>query len=342
MRSGKGLKSWFDEKYIDDKDCAHPRWIVPGTAPGRLASSNPNFLNVPKRGFGAAVRAAIIPREPGLVLVKADKRQLELRVVLWYAGAEQPPEDVFTWLVNRADGKFSSAAARMAMSERDVAKSVSHAADYLEGLVVLDDTDLSTKRRGEERRAEALLVFDGTHGNPKWEYRDGYVCFTGANLSERLFGDRSFVHRKDALDLQEIYFSSMPSIRQWHRRLSAEIEKTNVLRSATGRFIRLYGTPEEDLKLAAAALGQGGGADEAQEGMLRFADKGAIALIHVYDELVFERPASDSVDQHYKFFEPFVEPSRWFGGWRFPIEISVGGNWGKWNGSTNPDGMEVI
>jgi hypothetical protein len=336
MRSGKGLKSWFDDKYIGDDGFVHPRFIITGTSTGRLASSGPNFQNVPKRGFGALVRAAIVPRSPLLSIGKADKGQLELRIVLFYAGAEQPPNDAFTWLVEKSQGAFKEAASRFAMKERDIAKSLAHAANYLEGLVHLTDDELRTQTRQREIKAGALVVFDD------WEYRSGYVGFTGANLAERLFGDRSYEHRKEALALQELYFKAFPSIREWHRKVSREIESTRRITSHTGRSLRLYGSPEDDLKLACAFLGQGGGADEVQEAMLRYQSLGKIALIQVHDELVFELPKEYTDSQVMKFFDVFCEPSAKFGGWRFPIEVSRGDNWCGWDAELNPGGLRVI
>jgi DNA polymerase I-like protein with 3'-5' exonuclease and polymerase domains len=336
MRAGKGLKSWFDEKYFDKKDIVHPRFIVTGTSTGRLASSSPNFQNVGKRGWASMVRAAIVPRSDKLQLVRADKGQLELRIVLFYAGAENPAKDAFTWLTTKANGAFDRAASKFSMKPRDIAKSVAHAGNYLEGLVWLSDQDLRTTTKQREIKAGALLVFED------WVYRGGCVGVTGANLAERLFGDRSYEHRKDALAIQEIYFNAFPSIRNWHRKVSQEIDSTHMIHSHTGRALRLYGSPTEDLKLACAFLGQGGGADEVQEAMLRYQELDQTALIQVHDELVFEVPKEWDKDKIVSWFEPFCQPSKRFGNWIFPIDISVGDNWGVYNADTNPGGMRGV
>lgn len=102
---GKGLKAWFDERYINAIGLAHPRFIECGTSTGRLASSNPNFQNLPKHGFGREVRRAIVPRSPERLLLKADYKQLELRMVLWCSGVtEDFTDDAFTWLVQANPG----------------------------------------------------------------------------------------------------------------------------------------------------------------------------------------------------------------------------------------------
>jgi DNA polymerase family A len=342
-RAGKGLKSWFDDKYIGRDGYIHPRFVVTGTSTGRLSSSGPNFQNIPKVGFGSMVRAAIVPRSPSLRISKADKSQLELRICLFYAGIhEDIGDDAFTWLVQNSDGKFEKPAARLGYKPRDVAKSVSHAADYLEGLVILSDKDLASKRRCDERRAGALIVFDGTGGRPLWEYGGGVVAFTGGNLSERLFGDRRNEHRREALEIQEIYLERFPSIRRWHMELSAAIERKGRVVSHTGRHIDLYGSSEDNLKLAAAFLGQGGGADEVQEHMLKLHHTNRIAIIQVHDELVIETPREWTNEQVKRSFDFFCEPSQRFANIRFPIKISTGDNWGSYNESTNPGGCVEI
>jgi hypothetical protein len=298
--------------------------------------------NIPKRGFGALVRAAIVPRSSKLLIAKADKAQLEARIVYFYAGGKQPEIDLFTQLVVDSDGRFSAAASRNSMKERDVSKSIVHGYHYGEGVVHLTDEELATVTRQREIKAGALLIFDGQQGRPLWEYRNGYIGFTGANLSERLFGDRTLEHRREALEIQEIYSIVRPEVRVWQQDVSRQIETTRQIVSHTGRRMRLYGTPEDDLKLALAFLGQGGGADEVQEAMLRYQSLGKIALIQVHDELVFELPREYTDQQVMKFFDVFCEPSAKFGGWRFPIEVSRGDNWCGWDDSLNPGGLRVI
>lgn len=207
--------------------------------------------------------------------------------------------------------------------------------------MVFDDEELRTDRRQAEIREGALLVFDGKNGQAPWYYRDGVVCFSGANLAERLFGEKTRKARRDALAIQEIYFDAFPAIRAWHQELSREVERSRGVRSITGRHMYLYGSPEEDLKLAAAFCGQGGGADEVQEAMLRYDDLGHVASIQVHDELGFEVPREWSEDEILRFFHTFCEPSQRFAGWRFPVEVSQGLNYGAAS-PENPDGLRKL
>lgn len=531
-RAGKGLKSWFDAEYFGADGYIHPRFIVTGTATGRLASSGPNFQNIPKRGFGSLVRAAIVPREKGLQLLKSDKClapgtriltkdlrwvaieklipgdevvgfdeklggfnhcmrhahvvktdrvlknsvrltfasgkqiicstdhqwvvprkkrsgggatrtwvttedlvigdtvakfiepweentsweagwmagmfdgegsfyrpprllpkaiarieglrswgkcsdvdricnieaigkqeliavqtstgtmiaeglmthncQLEMRIVFFYAGEEVPAGDPFSRIVNDNVGLLDDAARNASAKVRDIAKSIVHAGDYLEGLDVLGDMELAKERIQKEIAAGARLIFDGKNGREKWEYRGGFVSFTGANLAERIFGDKSLPHRARALQIQEAYFRTHPGVRRWQQEVSREVERTRAIRSYTGRSLQLYGTPEDDLKLACAFLGQGGGADEVQEAMLRYQAIGHTALLQVHDELIFEAPADWTDSEIKKFFSVFSAPSERFDGREFPVDVQKGMNWCA-AGEMNPNGLvEVV
>lgn len=267
--------------------------------------------------------------------------QLEMRIVFFYAGEEVPAGDPFSRIVNDNVGLLDDAARNASAKVRDIAKSIVHAGDYLEGLAVVGDTDLAKERIQKEISLGARLVFDGKNGREKWEYRGGYVSFTGANLAERIFGDKSLANRARALQIQEAYFRTHPGVRRWQQEVSREVERTRAIRSYTGRSLQLYGTPEDDLKLACAFLGQGGGADEVQEAMLRYQAIGHTALLQVHDELVFEAPADWTDSEIKKFFSIFSAPSERFDGREFPVDVQKGMNWCA-AGEMNPHGLVEV
>lgn len=322
---GKGLGPWFADKYFGRDDLMHPRFNGTGASTGRLSSADPNFQNIPRVGFGKNVRRVVIPRHPDMILVKADKSQLELRMVLWYAGIfDRLPydEDAFTWVVNAGDGIFEKIeeVARKGWTPRDHAKSVSHGADYLEGVKLFTSRDLDSPRT-KRMIEDGVIVL-----HRDWEYHGGVVGFTGSNLATRLFGDASWENRKKANQIQEMYFSRFGEIRRWHKSLSRDAENGYV-RSASGRYLELYGSPEDKLKIAAAFYGQGGGADDVQEGMLRFWREGYTPLINVHDELVFELPETTPDAELLDFFSIFTQESKFMPGFRGPVKVSKGPNW---------------
>ncbi len=326
--AGKGLSSWFDPKFIRNGE-VHARFNSCGTATSRLSSSNPNFQNVPRVGFGAQVRNALVARK-GMKLLKADFSQLEFRVCLWAAGREPNEADgAFDELTRRGGEQFLAAAARNNWSPRDVAKSTVHGGDYLEGLILLNDKELNDPRRITERKAHALAVYDGSD-LLEWKFRGAYVCFTGANLAERLFGDRTRASRTKALAIQDIYLNAFPEIRRYQQEVSREVEFSGEVRLWSGHRVPLYGrVPEDDLKFAMACKGQGGGAIYAQESIQRLGDTGVIPNLHVHDENVIEVPQDMPDAECLDVLRPMVAPSVLMPGFTCPAKAKAGLSWGN-------------
>jgi hypothetical protein len=247
-------------------------------------------------------------------------------MVLWYAGVyDKLPyfEDAFTWLVKASNGLFESVADETpdkGWNARDWSKSVSHGADYLEGIKVYYSKDLDTAYMKGLIRNGSLIV------HRDWEAFGGVVGFTGINLADRLFGDASHENRRRALSIQEAYFNRFPEIRSWHKRITRQAEQ-GYLRSASGRYLELFGSPEDKLKQTAAFFGQGGGADDVGEGMRRFGALGQIPLIQVHDELVYELPIEWSDEKVMEHFQPFVVESDFMPGFKGPVKVSRGPNW---------------
>lgn len=316
--SGKGLKSWFDESYIDVYDYIHSRFIVTGASTGRLSSANPNFQNIPRVGFGANVRRVLIPSSPSLSWIKADVGGLEYRIIFWYAGERHAPDTIFEDIVNSSEGKLVNAAKVRNFTPRDVAKSLVHAGNYFEGLKVIKDDDLRKERIAREIECGALVVYRD------WQYGGGYVACTGANLAERVFGSRSLADRAAALELQDCYFRQYPFIREFQKEISRDIERKGYVKGINGHQMDLYNSPEDNLKLALAFLGQGGGAVYVREAMLRYAQLGEIMNLQVHDELATQKPKEWSDEECVKFMSVMSEESEYFTGLRCPIKVSRG------------------
>lgn len=326
-RLGKGMDAWFADKYLDSEGRIHPRFIVTGTSTGRLSSSNPNFQNIPSRGWGKHVKKAIVPR-PGCRLVEADFSQLELRMVLFLAGYDMKnlPKDAFSWLVERCEGAFDRAAKNTSMSARDIAKSVSHAADYLEGFQILRPADLASGRTKKAIEAGALRVYRD------WDFGGGVVAFNGINLAARLFGDSSWENRRRALEIQEdIYFRNFPEIRKWHQKVLLQLAEKGYVQSPTGRHLACYGDFAENAKQAAAFFGQGVSADHVQ-GCMRLFYRHApvkVPLIQVHDSLVWEVPEDWGPEKIREFLEPMRGGSDLLPDFRAPIKTKAGRNYGE-------------
>ncbi len=322
--SGKGTDPWFGEKYRQG-DYIHPRFIDTGTCTGRLASSRPNFTNIPARGWGSAIKKAIIPRNADCDFLEVDASQLELRFVLYEAGLD-PSEigaDAFTWMVEQGAGLFEKATMSN-FTARDVAKSVSYGSLYGEGIKFLDSEDLGSAKTRRDIINGCLRVYDD------WEFRGKVVAFTGANLAERFFGSRTDENRRKALEIQEdLYFAKFPIIRQWHRKILAEIESSGVVHSTTGRLLRLYGEDLDDAKMAFSFRGQGGGADHIQAIMLLYGRRGIIPDLMVHDSLLFEIPKCWANNVAVEFLRPMFSETWRFPGLAVPGKPKRGPNYGE-------------
>lgn len=331
---GKGTDSWFHDRYFGDDNFLHPRFVVTGTSTGRFSSSRPNYQNIPKRGWGKRVRRAFIPRDPGSVIVEADFSQLELRVCLYLAGVDQSiiGADAFTWLVSKSGGLFDKAAQRYGGKPRDIAKSISHAADYLEGLRLLNPAELEYARTKSEIAAGALRVYHPRYVEglkKEWTFNGKIVAFTGSNLAQRLFKSKTFENRKKALEIQEdIYFKAFPQIRQWQQKELDAAQDRGYVRSPAGRFLRLNDTPEKNAKIIVAFLGQGVGASHAQSVMLEiFKRTGTIFLGQIHDAFLREAP-SGNYRQIYDDAKMMEMETSLLPGFTCPVKVEVGPHWG--------------
>jgi DNA polymerase I-like protein with 3'-5' exonuclease and polymerase domains len=274
------------------------------------------------------VRGIIIPRSKDNILVAADYRQLEFRIVLWYAfvktlGREYPKvsNNAFEWLVERSEGKFARAADIAKRDERSIAKRIVHAGDYLEGLKIFKSLDLRSSRTKSLVDRGAIIL------HKDWECDGGIVGFTGVNLAKSLFGSATDENRKMALEIQELFFSQFPEIRVWHRSLVPMVEAKRAV-SHTGRVLDLYGDTERRYKECAAFLGQGGGADYAQEGFIRMTESGTTPVLFVHDELAIEAPRCYTKKKWEEMMRDSMEiQSSEFEGFSCPTEVKWGENW---------------
>ena len=326
-KTGKGTKSWFDDKYFGKDDLLHPRFNDTGTSLGRLSSSKPNFQNVARTGFGEEIRKCIVAPE-GFDIVKADFSNLELRIILHQAGFDVTQIlklDPFQWLVDNSNGLFDDVAKKMntGFSARDWAKSVSHASNLLEGLTLLSQTDLMRDHTKKLERVGALKVFRD------WKFRGKIVAFTGANIAERLLGAKTEANRAEMLKMQwDIYFNSFPILNTFHRKLLADIEHASTYKLPGGMVIDLYGPDLDDCKIAAAGVGQGGGAAFVQEAMLRFYDKTQIVpFCQVHDDVNIYFPEKVSDEEVLDKMKVLVEPSTVLQGMICPAKVLRGKNW---------------
>lgn len=245
---GDGPDRWFAprewsykhnewEGYVDDSGYIHPSFAF-FTSSARLVSSNPNCQNISVRRaeVGSKIRRCVIAPE-GYWLYESDLSNAENRIFLHLAGYEIPNIDLHKWVRDTIgltdDMPFAQKFAKEGKSaSREASKSLTHGADYGEGLSLISREDLRKPSMLREIAVGARVVFRD------WTFLDGnreyIVSFTGANLAERAFGNRSYESRKLALEAQEKYFARFPKIRDLQRRITKQIEKERCVRPPNG------------------------------------------------------------------------------------------------------------
>lgn len=251
---GNGVGRWFepqhrDDKgwlqgYLDEEGFVHPR-LNPFASNGRLACVSPNFQNIYVRK-GEQIRKAIVA-PLGWYLIRADCSNGENRVVLYFSGYTIPRElDLHTWVAEIAglDESMDFVQRIGGGKTRQAAKSIQHASNILEGLQLKAPNDMRSARIQSEIKAGARKVY------PHWTFNGKVVSFTGANLSRRVYGDVTFEHRKQALEIQETYFNRFPAIRKYQQRVSKQCETENSVRTPLGYCLLSFGDDAERMKIA--------------------------------------------------------------------------------------------
>jgi hypothetical protein len=333
--SGKGLEPWFSEQkntivYHDNEWWIHPRFVTTGASTGRLSSSRPNFQNMGNadRGWRKEARKAIIANR-GCKILTSDASQLELRCMLYHAGADTRKiiGDAFTWLVEKANGGFDRIAATLNKKPRDLAKKGSHASNYLIGFKTYDEWQLKTKRLHQQILDGSLIVFED------WLFHGKIVGFTGAHLGFELFGDKTDISRRKALSLQfGVYFKEFKIILEFLKRVLVQVE-TGVVRLPSGHRLELLDSPDSNAKAGAAYFGQGTGAiymnEKAVKANRLWPDIPIGGLIH--DEIFRSNiPVDWTNDKVKKVTEHLEEAdSNFFKELWVPFKSKVGPSWGE-------------
>ena len=224
------------------------------TATGRLSSSGPNLQNIPIRTEeGRRIRQAFVAR-PGYRLVAADYSQIELRIMAHLSG-DKGLLDAF------AEG-------------RDI-----HAATAAEVFgVALDQVS------GEQRRSAKAINFGLIYGMSAWG-----------------LGRQLHIERNQAQVYIDRYFDRYPGVARYMERIRAQAAEDGFVETVMGRRLHLPEIHSQNRnrrqgaeRTAINAPMQGTAADIIKRAMidvdawLAQADRDAIMVMQVHDELVFE------------------------------------------------------
>jgi hypothetical protein len=350
--SGKDPTGWFNERYFDREphgtkgaNCVHPRPIAVGTSTGRLSYAKPNFQNL-----YPLVKAAIIPHETDFDIIDADLGQLEFRDVLFQAGfpMETIKGDALAFILETGGSRFDRAAQLAGKSPRDIVKTVVYGGQYGESLTIYTGSDLMRPSTQNEISKGAIRLYTPQYVpwlTSAWEYGGGIVGFTGSNLAERLFGDKTFESRRKALEIQDdiIFSGDLKIIRQWQIKVCQHIELHGSVTLPNGQFLRLNDTPRENAKVGFAFLGQGYGSIHAGSTMrVCIRENKHLPLLQVHDSLVYAVNRSWSDRKVREFMAPMFGETEVLPGFKAPGKVKRGRNYGGFDKELNPGGLKLI
>lgn len=166
-----------------------------------------------------------------------------------------------------------------------------------------------------------------------------------ANLALRLFGNKSRGAMNEARVLRAAFFAACSGIRQWHLRLSAQMEAGRIqLRNPFGRWRCVYAqNAHERLKRAAHFLGCSTAADLINQRLLDVErETGLLPGLIVHDELAYAVPRGATGDRLADRIRAIMTaPVAELNGLAIPVEGKTGLNYGK-QSETNPEGLRPL
>jgi len=258
------LRSTYTEALLREADPQthriHTTFEQAVTATGRLSSRNPNLQNIPVRTeLGREIRACVVAG-PGMVLIKADYSQIELRLLAHFChdanllAAFQAGEDVHR---RTAALIFDVAPAAVTPDMRRVAKTVNFAVLYGMGSTALAQ-QLGVKR------AEAQ------------QFIEDYFA--------RLSSVREYLESVVAAARREGYVTTLLGRRRPMPELHSPDRQVQAYAERAAANTPLQGSAADIVKVAMVRLSN----------LLREQFPQAALLLQVHDELVLEAPCEQA------------------------------------------------
>lgn len=122
---------------------------------------------------------------------------------------------------------------------------------------------------------------------PEWKFNGKIVTFTGSNLAQRAFGDKTYENRIKALEVLKRLFGAYPGAREFQRKIGEMIERQGAYVSPHGYYLTMLGEDEEKMKTAAAMAGSN-----------PIAHLTKLALVDGWREMVKGRPMRPVLQVH--------------------------------------------
>lgn len=288
------IQSTYLSYPVDDDGRVHTKYIVHGTATGRLASREPNLQNLPKRG-GKDIRRLFIA-SPDHVILAADYSNLEVKVMAYETG---DPE-----LIDIVDnGK----------NMHDI---------NTRTLFGLEPDDPQWE---PARRAAKIFMFGSlAYGGSDNEIYEKVII----DVPELKLTFREFVEAKQR------YMDSHPVYTRWRDFITERVRKTRQVKNAFGRVRTFYGNDRDIVKeglnfpIQSAAASIINRATVAIHRRLRTENRRTRMQAQIHDELRFEVPTDELNDIVRLVREEMERPVLFHDTERtFNVDIEYGPNW---------------
>ncbi len=277
----------------------HTSFLLAATNTGRLASSDPNLQNIPIKTLdGKEIRKAFIADKDN-ILISADYNQIEMRI-----------------LADMADVK-------------ELKKAFKNNQD-IHSLTASQVFNVSLNKVNEELRRKAKAINFGI-----------IYGITQYGLAKQIS-----VSNQEAQDFINEYFKKFPEIKEYMNSTIKFCRKNGFVNNIFGRRIHLRGINDKNFSIRSfqerAAINapiQGSAADIIRLAMMQI-DKitedekkiSAKMLLQIHDELVFESPIKDQINNEKLIKRAMTSvSSSEHHMFSIPLEVSVnsGYNWGE-------------
>lgn len=289
---GNGVSRWYApitkdksgnwKGYMDAYGKIHPR-LGQFTSTGRLNCVSPNLQNVSARrmdrhncdcghkveqhadgkkcgecgcekfsgiSVGKLVRRGVIA-SPGYYLLESDFSNAENRNFLHQAGHAIPlgvdgHTQTAEFMGLTPDMEFVKVTG--GGKTRQAAKSAVHGSFYLEGIQLKLPREITGKVQKE-------IDIGAREIWPEWKFNGKIVTFTGSNLAQRAFGNKTYESRVKALEVLRKLFTAYPGARTLQRRIGEMIERQGAVVTPHGYYLISLGEDEDRMKTGAAMFG---------------------------------------------------------------------------------------
>lgn len=320
-----------------------------GTKFGRLSSSKTifgtgtNFQNLPQEF------KKFLVADPGYVFVEVDKRQAE-----WVAVAYLTGDANMISAIEQGIDVHTHTASLMFHVDRDVIK-------YEHKLIghTTDVEHIAELRHSDLRVATAIRDSGGRWPRSMSLRQCGKKSNHGLNYDE---GPNGFamineIDQAEAKRIVNLYHEIYPGIRIWYESIKRQLQKDRILTNYFGRAVRFLGAWNDDLwKSAYSMLPQSTIVDSLNSGMETLYEDERICgstglngdlLAQVHDSILLQFPIEKLKDRAtfdwlIEHIKDVTSPEISYSGRSFKIasDFKFGVNWGEYNPSRNPGGMQ--